>query len=181
MTSERIPATTSRGEHGSPTPGVLRRCLHALVATDRSPGPVALRLTLAVVMIPHGAQKMLGWFGGHGFSASMGFLTGQAGLPAVIAFLVIVAEFFGPIGLVLGLWSRLAAFGIGAVMVGAIATVHGRFGFFMNWAGTQAGEGIEYHLLVLGIVAALILQGSGALSLDRLLSRRTHRREPEED
>ena len=174
MTRERT-RTATPGVEPTPstsTSSVLRRARHALVATDGSAGPVALRFTLAAVMFPHGAQKMLGWFGGHGFSASMGFLTGQAGLPWVIALLVMVAELFGPIGLVLGLWSRLAALGIGAVMVGAIATVHAQYGFFMNWAGTEAGEGIEYHLLVLGIAAALIVQGSGALSIDRLLARR---------
>jgi len=172
MTRQDTGTTHSRVDLASSTTGSLRRGLRALVATGDGLAPLALRLALAVVMFPHGAQKMLGWFGGHGFSASMGFLTGQAGLPWVIALLVIVAELFGPIGLVLGLWSRLAAFGIGAVMVGAIATVHAQYGFFMNWAGTQAGEGIEYHLLVLGIAAALIVQGSGALSIDRLLARR---------
>ena len=178
MTNQSTATTDSRAAH-APTDRsdstALGRGLHALVRTGDGFAPVALRLALAVVMFPHGAQKMLGWFGGYGFSASMDFLTGQEGLPAIIAFLVIFAEFFGPIGLLVGLWSRLAAFGIGAVMVGAIVTVHGQFGFFMNWAGTQAGEGIEYHLLVLGIVAALIIQGSGALSLDRWLTRRAER------
>ena len=175
MPRERTHTSTSEIEPSPSAAGTLRRWRHAFVATGDGLAPLALRLTLAVVMFPHGAQKMLGWFGGHGFSASMGFLTGQAGLPWVIALLVIVAEFFGPIGLVLGLWSRLAALGIGAVMVGAVATVHSQYGFFMNWAGTQAGEGIEYHLLVLGIVVALIIQGSGAVSIDRLLTRRARR------
>ena len=140
-----------------------------LVATSDDAGPAILRLTLALVMFPHGAQKLLGWFGGFGFSGTMDYLTGAAGLPAVVALLVILIEFFGPIALVAGFLTRVAALGIGAVMVGAIATQHWQHGFFMNWTGQQAGEGFEFHLLVLGIVLVLLLKGSGALSLDRML------------
>ena len=128
-----------------------------------------LRLTLALVLFPHGAQKLLGWFGGYGWSGTMGFLTGTIGVPSVIAALVIVIEFFAPIALLLGLLTRPAALGVVAVMVGAIATVHAPNGFFMNWSGAQAGEGFEYHLLVLGIAAALIVGGGGRGALDRKL------------
>lgn len=131
-----------------------------------------LRLTLGAVIFPHGAQKLLGWFGGYGFSGTMGFLTGQAHLPAPIAFLVIFAEFFGSLALIVGLLSRVAAFGIGAVMVGAIATVHVGNGFFMNWSGQQPGEGFEYHLLVLSIAIAVIIRGGGKASLDRSIVQR---------
>jgi putative oxidoreductase len=142
-----------------------------LLHTTDAIGPAILRWTLAVVLFPHGAQKLLGWFGGHGFQGTMGYLTDGIGLPWVIALLVIVIEFFGPLGLALGLLSRPAAFGIASVMVGAVATTHWPHGFFMNWAGNQAGEGFEYHLLVLGIALALMIEGGGAFSLDRRLSR----------
>jgi len=142
-----------------------------LLHTTDGRGPAILRWTLAVVMFPHGAQKLLGWFGGHGFQGTMGHLTDGAGLPWVIAFLVIVIEFFGPLGLALGLLTRPAAFGVASVMVGAVATTHWPHGFFMNWAGNQAGEGFEYHLLTLGIALALMIEGGGAFSLDRRLSR----------
>lgn len=146
-----------------------RRWYEPLVATDADAGPAILRLTLALVIFPHGAQKMLGWFGGFGFSGTMDYFTGAIGVPAAIALLVILIEFFGPIALAAGLFTRGAALGIGAVMVGAIAMQHWQHGFFMNWTGQQAGEGFEFHLLVLGIALVLLLKGSGALSLDRVL------------
>jgi putative oxidoreductase len=123
-------------------------------------------------MFPHGAQKLLGWCGGYGFSGTLGFLTKQMGLPTPLAAGVILIEFGAPLLLLAGLATRLAAFGIGAIMVGAIATVHASQGFFMNWGGTQAGEGFEYHLLALGLVGVLLIQGGGRLSLDRRLSPR---------
>jgi len=140
------------------------------VRTDADVVPFFLRLTLGLVMFPHGAQKLLGWFGGYGFEGTMGYLTGPIGLPLGLALLVVVAEFFGAIALVMGFFGRVAALGVGAVMTGAIFTVHRPHGFFMNWGGQQAGEGFEYHLLVLGIVVTLLLRGSGAVSLDRLIA-----------
>jgi putative oxidoreductase len=128
-----------------------------------------LRVTLGAVMFPHGAQKLLGWFGGYGFDGTMGFLTQNVGLPAPLAALVIVAEFFGSIALILGAFSRVAAVGIITIMVGAIITTHLPNGFFMNWTGQQAGEGFEYHLLVIGMALAILVQGSGRYSLDRQL------------
>ncbi len=135
-------------------------------------GLLLLRLTLAGVMFPHGAQKMLGWFGGPGFGGAMAGLTQHAGLPAAVALLVICIEFFGALGLAAGLLGRVAAFGVGSVMVGAVLTTHLQHGFFMNWFGSQAGEGFEYHLLALGIAAAVVIGGSGALSFDRVLGER---------
>lgn len=133
---------------------------------------LVLRVSLGVVMFPHGAQKLLGWFGGYGYAGTMGFLTGQAGLPYLVAFLVIFAEFFGALALIAGLLTRAAAFGIGAVMVGAVATVHGSVGFFMNWTGQQAGEGYEYHILAVAIAAALMIRGGGKASLDAAIAQR---------
>ena len=140
-----------------------------LLQTEGSVTVLLLRLTLAVVIFPHGAQKVLGWFGGPGFTATLQSFT-SAGIPSVLALLAIAAEFLGPLGLVLGLLTRLAAFGIACVMLVAIATVHWTQGFFMNWAGTQPGEGFEYHLLVLGITIALMILGGGTWSVDRVLA-----------
>jgi putative oxidoreductase len=128
-----------------------------------------LRLTLAVVIFPHGAQKVLGWFGGYGFRGTMAYFT-KSGFPAVLAFLAITAEFLGPLGLVVGLLTRVAALGIVAVMLVALV-VHKQYGFFMNWFGAQQGEGVEYHLLALGLALALIIGGAGAWSLDALVAR----------
>ena len=138
-----------------------------LIETEADVTSLFLRLTLAVVIFPHGAQKLLGWFGGYGFSGTMGFFTEQMGLPGLVAFLVIFIEFFGALALAAGALGRAAAAGIAAVMVGAVVTTHLPNGFFMNWTGAQAGEGFEFHLLALGIAAALILKGSGAASFDR--------------
>src|SRR3954468_22965125 len=115
--------------------------LRKLTKTDNSTGTTIIRVLLGLVFFAHGAQKMLGWFGGYGFSGTMGFFTGSLHIPAVFAFLAIAAEFFGGLGLMLGLLTRVAAFGIGVNMLVAIAMVHSRFGFFMNWGGTQKGEG----------------------------------------
>ena len=141
-----------------------------LLATDDGWAPLMLRLALGIVMFPHGAQKMLGWFGGNGFEATMGFMTEKMGLPALIVFLVIVIEFFGSLALIAGVLTRVAALAVGVEMIGAIATVHAQNGFFMNWTGQQAGEGFEYHILLLGIVAALLVLGAGRWSVDRALS-----------
>jgi len=132
-------------------------------------GPI-LRLGLALVLFPHGAQKLFGWFGGYGWSGTMGFLTGKIGVPTPIAALVILIESVGPLFLLLGLLTRPAALGVIAVMLGAIATVHAPNGFFMNWTGAQAGEGFEYHLLVIAMALALLVSGGGAFSADRKLS-----------
>ena len=129
-----------------------------------------LRLVLGVVFLAHGSQKMLGWFGGYGFTATMGFFTQTAHIPAVFAFLAIAAEFFGGLGLIVGLLSRIAAFGITVNMLVAIFMVHLPNGLFMNWTGQQQGEGFEYHLLVLAITVALMIRGGGAFSLDRAIS-----------
>ncbi len=141
-----------------------------LVGTNGGVVPLILRLTLAVVMFPHGAQKTLGWFGGYGFRATMAYFT-KSGFPPALAFLAVITEFLGPLGLALGLLTRVAALGIAVVMLVAILTVHRQHGFFMNWSGTQAGEGVEYHLLALGAAVALIVDGAGAWSIDALIAR----------
>lgn len=129
------------------------------------------RVVLGSVMFAHGAQKLLGIFGGYGFKGTMGFLTGTMHLPTPVAFLVIVAEFFGAIGLITGTLTKLSAVGILSVMIGAVVTTHLPNGFFMNWTGAQKGEGFEYHLLVAAITVPLALFGAGAYSIDALIAK----------
>jgi putative oxidoreductase len=140
-----------------------------LLLTDGTLVPLVLRLTLAIVMFAHGAQKVLGWFGGHGLRGTLGFF-GSQGIPLPLALLAIAAESLGSIGLAVGLLTRVAAFGIACVMVVAVLTVHAKVGFFMNWFGTQKGEGLEFHLLAIGIAVALIIGGAGRWSLDALIA-----------
>jgi putative oxidoreductase len=142
-----------------------------LINTTDDFAVTVLRLFLGVVFFAHGAQKALGWFGGYGFSGTMGFFTHQMGIPAPLAALAIAAEFLGGIGLLLGFLGRIAAFGIACNMVIAVVMVHQHFGFFANWTGQQKGEGIEYHILAIAIALAIMIKGSGALSVDRALSK----------
>jgi len=144
--------------------------IRKLIATDNDRATTILRFVVGAIFFAHGAQKMLGWFGGYGFTGTMGFFTGVMHIPAFLAFLAIAAEFFGGLGLIFGLLTRIAAFGIFTNMLVAIVMVHSQFGLFMNWTGAQKGEGYEYHLLVLAITAFLMIRGAGAASLDRLLS-----------
>ena len=137
-----------------------------LLATPNDGVLTLMRLALGVVFFAHGSQKMLGWFGGYGFTGTMGFFTSMMHIPAPFAFLAICAEFFGSIGLILGLLTRIAAFGISINMLVAICTVHIRNGFFANWSGKQGGEGVEYHLLALALLIALMIRGGGAFSAD---------------
>jgi putative oxidoreductase len=156
-----------------PYPGTLapRSVIARVLGTTDDTAATIARVALGLTMLPHGAQKLLGWFGGHGFSGTMGFLTTQAGLPYLVALLVILIESFGALALVAGLLGRLAAAGVAAVMIGATLTVHLANGFFMNWSGAQKGEGFEYHVLAVALAAVVMVRGSGAYSLDRVLAR----------
>jgi putative oxidoreductase len=146
--------------------------MKALFRTNDELSSLALRITLGIVMFPHGAQKLLGWYGGFGFSGTMGFFTQQMGLPWIVAFLIIIGESLGSLGLIAGFLTRVAAFGVLLIMIGAIALVHWPHGFFMNWSGKQAGEGYEYHLLAIGISLVLLIYGGGQWSLDRIVAQR---------
>ena len=130
-----------------------------------------LRLVAGAVFFAHGAQKALGWFGGFGFRGTLGFFTQQMHIPAPLAVLAIAAEFLGGIGLIVGFLGRVAAFGIFCNMTVAVALIHRHFGLFANWEGNQKGEGFEYHLLAMVICLAIMIRGSGALSIDRSASR----------
>src|SRR5467141_4985905 len=133
-----------------------------LITTDDNPATLILRLVLGVVFFAHGAQKLLGWFGGPGFSGTMGMFTGYMHIPAPFAVLAIAAEFFGGLGLILGFLTRIAAFGIAVNMIVAVLMVHSHVGFFVNWSGNQKGEGFEYHLLALAVAIPVMIRGAGA-------------------
>lgn len=132
------------------------------------------RLTVGIILFPHGAQKMLGIFGGYGFSGTMSYFTDVLHLPWIVGFLVIFIEFIGAIALILGIASRIWSASIIVLMIGIILTSHLDNGFFMNWFGNQKGEGFEYHLLVIGLCVSLLVSGSGLLSIDRLIERKVH-------
>jgi putative oxidoreductase len=142
-----------------------------IIRTNDDTVALVLRLILGIVFFPHGMQKLLGWFGGYGFEGTMGFFTAKLGIPAVFAFLAVMAEGLGSLGLIAGLGTRIAAFGIAVNMAVAVLMLHLPNGFFMNWFGNQKGEGIEYHLLVIGMAVALMIVGGGRWSLDRTLVR----------
>jgi putative oxidoreductase len=128
------------------------------------------RLTIGLILFPHGAQKMLGIFRGYGFSGTMGFFTGTMHLPWLIGFLVIVIEFIGSVSLIAGFASRLWSALVIVEMLGAVITTHLNNGFFMNWAGTQKGEGYEFHLLIIGLALATLINGSGKFSADEKIA-----------
>jgi putative oxidoreductase len=147
------------------------KTIQSLLTTRNEVAPLILRLMLAIVMFPHGAQKVLGWFGGYGFAGTMKYFTESLHIPAGLALLAIVAEFAGSLALVFGLLSRVAAFGIGVTIAVAAVMVHLPHGFFMNWFGNQKGEGFEFHLLLVAMAAAVVIQGGGKWAVDSVLSR----------
>lgn len=142
--------------------------LKGLLKTSDSIVDLLLRLTLAVVFFPHGAQDVLGWFGGFGLAGTWEFFTQKMGIPAFFAALAITAEFPGSIGLFFGFLARVAAFGIFCVMATAVWAVHSKVGFFMNWFGKMpaGNEGFEFHLLALALSLAVMARGAGAFSID---------------
>jgi putative oxidoreductase len=142
-----------------------------ILDTRSAAAPLVARLALAALLFPHGAQHALGWFGGYGFAGTLGWMTDTLGFPAPLAALAIMTELVAPLALLVGLAGRPAALGLSGLMVGAITT-HRPHGFFMNWfAQLPAGsEGFEYHLVVIALAAVVVIDGSGAFSLDRRLA-----------
>lgn len=140
-----------------------------LFFTDHSWAGLILRLTLGSIMLPHGAQKLLGWFGGYGFKPTMQFFTETMRLPIPIAFLIILLEFFCAVGLLTGIGTRLCALIFIVIMTGVIVTINYKHGFFMNWFGNQNGEGFEYHLLIIGISLVLLFTGGGKYAIEALI------------
>jgi putative oxidoreductase len=143
--------------------------------TDGAWQNLVIRVSLGAVMFPHGAMKLLGWFGGSGVSGTLAAFAQYYHVPAAMTLLVIAAESLGALGLIVGLATRFCAFGLFCDMLGAIYLVHWPYGFFMNWFGKQQGEGFEYHLLAIGIALALMISGGGRLSFDRLIARKLYR------
>ena len=142
-----------------------------LINTNDDVAALVLRVLLGVVFFPHGMQKLLGWFGGYGFSGTMDMFTTKMGIPAIFAFLAIIAEGLGSLGLITGILTRVAAFGIAVEMTIAVYMLHWQNGFFMNWFGNQKGEGFEYHILVIAIALALMIKGGGKWSVDGALAK----------
>ena len=132
---------------------------------DNSAVDVALllaRIIVGVVFMAHGAQKLFGAFGGPG-------LSGFVAMMGPIGYLVAIGEFFGGLGILVGFLARFSAASIIVIMLGAIAMVHGKVGFFMNWMGNQGGEGFEYHLLAIGILLVILIAGPGRYAIGRYL------------
>ena len=150
----------------------MKNLVKTLLATHPNIGFSMARLTLGLVIFPHGAQKLLGLFGGQGYSATIDFFTTQMGLPSIIAFSIIMIEFFGSISLILGLFSRFWGLSLAGMFIGIIYTTQLEHGFFMNWFGNQAGEGYEYSLLIIGLALTIIVNGSGKYSIDNLISKK---------
>jgi putative oxidoreductase len=133
-----------------------------------------LRISIGLTMLPHGLQKLMGWFDGFGYDASINYFTETIQLPWILAFLFVIAESIGSILLILGLGTRIIAAIFAIIMAGAAYT-HSVYGFFMNWFNNQQGEGIEFHLLMLIISLILVFFGGGRLSLESLLWRNVKR------
>jgi putative oxidoreductase len=144
--------------------------LKQILNTKPEISPLIIRLTLGCILFAHGAQKVLGWFGGYGFSSTMQYFTGEGHMHYITALFVILIEFFGSLMLIFGLCTRIAAVGISGLFIGIIYNVAAPNGFFMNWAGDKKGEGFEYDLLVIGMSLALLIAGAGTLSIDRKFS-----------
>lgn len=155
--------------HDSIRHGAAARILAGLLATDRSPVQTIFRLALGIVVFPHGAQKLLGWYGGFGYEGTMGWFA-SIGVPAFLGILAIAADFAGALAVIAGLGTRIAAFGIAVNMAVATFMVHLPNGFFMNWSGTQKGEGFEFHILAFAMAVALMIAGAGRWSADRVLA-----------
>jgi putative oxidoreductase len=141
--------------------------------TNDNMAATILRIVLGLIILPHGAQKLLGWFGGFGFTGTMNFFTETVHLPWIIGLLVIMIEFFGSLMLIAGLATRVVSILMIINFAGVIISSHIPYGFFINWLGNQKGEGYEYHLLVIGMALSLLVSGGGKFSADSLLQKPT--------
>jgi putative oxidoreductase len=169
--TQSLPLNAQR-EGRESSDSISSKTVRLLFGTESRVSSLLLRLGLGAVIFPHGAQKALGWFGGYGFEGTMGFFTQTMHIPAFFAFLAILAEFGGALALLTGLFTRVAAFGIGFTLLVAAITVQAQNGFFMNWFGNQKGEGVEYSILVIVIAITLMITGGGKFSLDRAIARK---------
>lgn len=138
--------------------------------SDSDIASLVIRITLALVIFPHGLQKLIGAFGGFGFNGSMEYFTNNVGLPWVLGFLVIMIESLGMILLAFGLFTRMIALLLAITMIGAASTLIEN-GFFMNWFNNQPGEGIEFFILAIALSINGVVKGAGKFSLDGLISK----------
>lgn len=128
------------------------------------------RWAIAIVIFPHGAQKVLGWFGGAGLSNTIDFFSSALNIPVFLTIMVLFAEFLGAILLAIGLYTRLAALLIAFNFLGVLFTVIGFDQFFMNWSSVEAQkEGLEYFILLFGLISIVLVSGGGKASLDAKL------------
>lgn len=141
----------------------------SILRTDQDFAVFVARIVIGFVMLPHGLQKLLGMFGGAGFTGTVDFFVGS-GVPYIVAVLIILGESLGALGLILGFLSRICAAGIAIIMLGAIFMVHLPNGFFMNWFGSNTGEGYEYHILAVGLALVVLIKGGGKWSVDGAIS-----------
>lgn len=141
----------------------------SILRTDQDFAVFVARIVIGFVILPHGLQKLLGMFGGAGFTGTVDFFVGS-GVPYIVAVLIILGESLGAIGLIIGFLSRICAAGIAIIMLGAIFMVHLQNGFFMNWFGSKAGEGYEYHILAVGLALVVLIKGGGKWSVDGTIS-----------
>jgi len=148
--------------------------MNKIIATNANNWTALIaRLALGLTIFPHGAQKLLGWFGGYGFTGTMGYFTTQVHLPYIIGLLFILIEFFGSLFLIFGFLSRIAAIGFIGIYIGAVATVHAANGFFMNWNMEAAkGEGWEYFILLFALAIIVLIAGAGKASIDAAISKK---------
>ena|SRR5579872_3620814 len=130
---------------------------------------LVLRLSMALVMIPHAIQHTTGGLGGFGYTKVMDYFTSTMHMPWLVALLVIVIEILAPLLLLIGFATRFAAASLIVLMTGIIFSSHIQFGFFMNWFGSEKGEGYEYHLLYIGLALAAFFNGGGKYAIDRYL------------
>lgn len=168
----------SRRDRDRTFPSERPSLLHRVTVTEARLAPTIARVGLGIVMFPHGAQKVLGWYGGAGFGGAYTFFVNNLHIPAPIAVFTILVELLASIALVLGLLTRVAAAAVIGIMITAIAMVHVPFGFFMNWYGAKNGEGFEYHLLAIALGLVCVVAGGGRGSIDRLVSAPSFERRP---
>jgi putative oxidoreductase len=153
----------------------MAQLMKSLLRTTTDPVLLIARVALGTMLFAHGAQKVLGLFGGRGLDASFEFFS-NLGIPTALAGMAIGLEFVGGPMLIIGLLGRVLGLGT-AIHMGVTAyLVAWPFGFFMNWTNTQRGEGIEFHLIAIALALTLVAHGSGPLSVDRALAGGSKRR-----
>jgi putative oxidoreductase len=147
-----------------------RRMKKLIFQTSSNLSPAILRVVLGLVIAAHGAQKLLGWFDGYGFTGTMTFFTSTMKFPWLLGLLIILLESFGAIALVAGFGTRILGLAF-AILAAGIATIHFQNGFFMNWFGNHAGEGYEYFVLWIAMAITLMFTGGGRYSVDEAIAR----------